>query len=221
MHRNYSFSLSNYSLDYIRAADDRLTTDLPQMDMSVYDRFTMVRPVGKAKILADMVHPLEERTPVRYMSHLQASPGERADYPAVVSADDSMIYFAPPVFKSYFESGNPLFRKMIAGVLKVLLPDPIIKSDAPTSSEITLLQNGNMLALHVTNYSPSRRGNHPEVVDEVRPLHNVNVSIHWLERPEKVFIFPGDEEVECTYENDIITFVIPRVDIHTGVCLYF
>ena len=212
---------SNYSLDYFRVTDDRLKVDLPQMDMIVYDRFTMVRPIGKANVLADTVHPLEERTPVRYMSHLQASPGERADFPAAVSAGDSVIYVAPPVFKSYFESGNPLFRKMIDGVLQILLPDQLVKSDAPTSSEVTLLHNGNKLALHVTNYSPSRRGNHPEVVDEVRPLHNINISINWRERPKKVFMFPGDEKIEFTYRNDTLSFVVPVIEIHRGVCMQF
>lgn len=212
---------SGYSMDYIMPIDERLKNNLPSMEMIVYDRFEKVHPIGNVTILAEAIHPLEERTPVRYMSHLQASPGNRSDYPAILSIDDSVLYFASPIFKSYFESGNPLLRHMVAGALQILLPDPVVESNAPTSSEITLLQKDNKLALHLTNYSPSRRGNHPEVVDEIRPLHDIRLTVRWTKKPKKVTLFPENEQVEFIYEDNTISIVVPRIDIHTGVCIEF
>ena len=163
-HLDYN-GLSEYSLDYIRVKDYHLKKVFPDMDAIIYDRFSLVKPVNDGNILAETVHPLAERTPVRYMSHLQASPGEQGEYPSIVSVDDSILYFAAPIFKSYFESGNPLLRKLVEHTLPFLLSEPVVESNAPTSTEITLLKKENELTLHITNYSPSRRGNHPEVVD--------------------------------------------------------
>lgn len=212
---------SLYSLDYIRTIDDRLKSSLPEMDIIVYDRFSQVKPTGDAHVLAKTVHPLEERTPLRYMSHLQASPGRESDFPSIVGRGDSIIYIAAPIFKSYFESGNPLLRHIVDNCLRILLPKPVIQTDAPPSTEVSLLQKGKDLAVHIANYSPSRRGNHPEVVDEVRPLLDIHIKVHCPERPRAVFLFPDGEPVECLFEGNTVSVLVPRVEIHRGISIQF
>jgi hypothetical protein len=213
--------LSAYSLEYIRCIDKKITGNIPTIDLIAYDRFSVVESLEGTTILARTVHPLAERTPVRYMSHLQASPGEEGPYPSIVRFKDRVIYFAPPVFKSYFESGNTIFRDLVRNAVEMLLPNPLIVTDAPSSTEITLLRNGTSYALHVVNYSPSRRGNHPEVVDEIRSLHNISVSVRIPEHPKKVYAFPGEEELNFHILKGYVQITVPRVEIHTGICFEY
>jgi hypothetical protein len=208
---------SSYTLDYIRIRDEKFRGRLPGIDMIVYDRFSLVEPITGIEVLADTIHPLEERTPLRYMSHLQASPGPKGEHPAVVARDGRMVYYAPPIWKSYFESGNPILRQLAANGIRYLLSDALIRTNAPGSAEMTVLRRDNLFVLHCVNYSPSRRGNHPEVIEEIRPLYGIEAELRLPDKPVRCCLIPDRKELPVEWDGTYARVVLPRVDIHAGI----
>jgi hypothetical protein len=213
--------MSEYSQEYIRVTDEQMSRNVPSIDLIAYDRFSVVDPIDGVEILGRAVQPLAERTPIRYMSHLQASPGTVGPYPSIIRFIDRVIYFAPAIFKSYFESGNTVFRHLLDNAIEMLLPQTSVRTNAPSSAEVTLLRSSESYAVHVVNYSPSRRGNHPEVLDEIRSLHDISISVRIPDTPKRVYIFPGEKELSYRSENGYIQVIVPEVEIHAGVCFEY
>jgi len=68
--------------------------------------------------------------------------------------------------------------------------------------------------VHFVNYHPLRRANHAETLDDIVPLHNVEVGLRLETAPQRVYQAPGEEPLEFTWENGRARCVVPEVREH-------
>ena len=110
------------------------------------------------------------------------------------SSDVGLIgYCAFPLFKDYIINGNRVYRDIIAALIRKLLPQPLLKINAPTSVEVTVRKQrcgegadndarnadggADRMIIHILSYIPERRTKTIDIVDTKIPLYNVEVKV--------------------------------------------
>jgi hypothetical protein len=191
-----------------------LTDDLPRTEHVMYLRGMEVTAAENAAILAETAVPYFNRTWEHFCSHRHTpSRGETA-YPAVVRKG-SVIYFAHPLFSQYAENAPRWCKQMLAGAIKTLLPAPAVRLGNAPSTLITTLNDQpeeKRLVLHLLHYVPERRGRAFDTVEDVIPLHNIEVSLR-ADLPLKgAKLVPRGGELESRTDNGRLTFTVPVVE---------
>ena len=62
------------------------------------------------------------------------------------------------------------------------------------------------------------RGRDTEVIEDIVPLYNVDVSVK-CGKPEKVILVPQNEEIDFIYADGKTSFTVPKVEIHQMVSI--
>jgi hypothetical protein len=179
--------------DYVAAsADLQGPFSMVASPFVIYNRGISLHPT-KARPLAHLHDPYFNRSWRHFCSH-QHTPCQ-VEQNATLSAAvryQSIIHFAHPLFKEYHQSGQPLTKALLLNGLRLLLPDPPIRSNLPTSARLSWMrQTGlNRDVLHVLFAQTQLRGtglpawngtNAMEIIEDVVSLSDITVDI----RPSK------------------------------------
>lgn len=187
----------------------------------MYERGMEVKAKPEAKTFGTVSDPYFNREWDHFCSHSHTPDEGPVERPAVVeSADGSVIYFSHPIFGLYGRHAARWYKQMALNALKRLLPDPLIQTDAPSTAQITLTrqEDEGRTMVHVLHYIPERR--HPgfDVIEDVIPLHNVNVKVR-AHAPKQAYLAPSQEPVSVTAEEDYVSFTLPVVNGYAMVVL--
>lgn len=210
-----------YLPDYMRPRVE-LDAGLPDTEYVMYERGLEVRPLAGTQILADIVGPYFNRTWDHFCSHRQTppDPNKRLPYPAItVNAAGNVIYFAHPIFYGYRRQAVLWYKKLFLAALKRLLPDPMVACGAPSTAQVTFLeqpeQHRNIV--HLLHYIPERRGLEFDTIEDVLPLYNVPLAFKRQGRPSRVYLAPSGQALSYDYEGGYVRLIVPEVLGHQMV----
>lgn len=172
-----------------------------------------VVPTGDAQVLAEVWNPYFNRTWEHYVSHSYTPAQAPSERPGVVRRDN-VIYLYGAMFRAYWERGDLHLRRLVRNCLRLLLPDPLVRTSAPATSEVTVTRLGANTMVHVVNYHALRRTVHSETLDDIPPLHDVEISLRLAAAPRRVFQMPGERPLQFTYEEGRVRCVVPRLEEH-------
>jgi hypothetical protein len=209
--------------DYFQIVASDLQGDVtrPSFPYSLYDGPTCrVATRSGTEVLADAYKTYFNRTGEHFSSHGFTPPlTEKADYPAITQKG-SCIYIYGPIFGAYHRYGNLTFRELVGHCLNRLLPDRIIVTDAPASTEVSLLYQANegRYIVHLVNYSPQRRSpGHVETLEKPIPLHDISVALQVKKTTERVYLAPSGVALPSSVSSGAVTVTVPRIDSHAVV----
>jgi len=208
---------AEFAPDYVRLGE-ALGRNIPPMDYVFYSRGTKVRAVNGTETLAVLRHPYFNRTYETFSSHCQTAPDRVTTLPAI-TRNGRVIYIAKPLFKDYVTSGSKVYRDIVENCLRLLLPEPLIRSGLPKTAEITLRRQGERHILHLLHYIPQRKSREMEIVEDIIPLYNQSVSVRMPRRPDRVFMALTGHDVEFTYEGGYVNMSIPEITGHAMVVI--
>jgi hypothetical protein len=206
-----------YTPSYIRCTD-RLSDRIEAMDHVMYDASTQVVLQEKTEALAYIVAPYFNRTWEHFCSHQHAPPDKVTQHPAV-TRKGNVIYIASAIFGAYIEHGYRPYREIVRNCIELLLPQKLIRSDLPTTAEVTLMQQQNRLILHILHYLPQRTCRRIDLLEEVIPLYNQHVSIKVERQPATVYLAPEQQELTFTYSDGYVHFTVPEICGHQMVVI--
>ncbi len=126
-------------------------------------------------------------------------------------------YIPLPVFDSYANNGNLACRWLVDTILSRILPEPLIRLDAPAMTEATITRQGARSIVHVLHYSPQRRTPSLDIVEDIVPLFNIKLSLKTPRKPARVYLAPDESPLDFEYANGRTETVIPRIDGHAMV----
>jgi hypothetical protein len=112
---------------------------------------------------------------------------------------------------------------LVANALARLLPEPLVRVTAPTSTIVTLNEQAqhNRQVLHFLYYVPERRCDAYDVIEDVVPLYNVPVAVRADKPVQRVTLVPQSELVDFTVDGGYVTFTVPEIVGHQMVELAF
>jgi hypothetical protein len=167
-----------------------------------------------------MVQPYFNRTWRHFCSHGHTPAAGPADYPGAVRNGDC-IYLMHPLFTLYHERAPKWCKDLVAGALALLLPEPLVTAQGPSSLLLTLnaQPQHRRLVLQALHYIPERRGQQFDVIEDVIPIHDVKVSVRVARPVSQVTLEPQGAPLEFAGHEGRVDFVIPTVAGHQMVVM--
>ncbi|MDQ1255739.1 MAG: hypothetical protein QG656_333, partial [Candidatus Hydrogenedentes bacterium] len=196
-----------------------LADDIPMSPQILYESGFDIEPGDEAEILAETYTPYFNRAWNHFCSHSQTPPEKKGDSPAAIRAGN-VVYFTHPLFRMFMRRGVRTYKQLVLNALNLLLPEPLVKTNAPTTAHITLLFQPieQRHVLHVLHYIPERRYRDLATIEDVIPLRDVEVGLR-LPAPQAAYLAPSGEALTFTERGGRVWLTIPEVHGHAMVVL--
>jgi hypothetical protein len=201
---------------------DALGEGLPPTEHAMYMRGFEVEAREGTEVLADVVASYFDRTYRHFCSHRQTPSSGQVRGPAVVQ-NGRAIYFCHPVFGQYQTRAPRWCRQLFLNALNRLLPDPLVRIDAPTATIAALNSQSEKgrWVLHLLYYVPERRCEQFDVIEDVVPLYDVAVSVKTGWPVTSVKRVPQGKALPVSVKGERVEFVVPKVEGHQMIELTF
>jgi hypothetical protein len=209
---------SPFTATYVRFGRD-IERGIPRMDHVMYDRSVRVVAARGARSLATVVEPYFERSWIHFSSHFQTPPDKPSRFSAAV-LKGRVAYIPYPVFGSYANHANLACRGLVSALLNKILPDSLLRVVAPSSTEATVTRQGKRTIVHLLQYCPERRGKDLDLIEDIVPLYNVELSVKFHKKPSEVYrLDPAPEPIDFDYHDGRVNLVVPKILGHEMVVL--
>ena len=165
------------------------------------------------EVLAETWQPYFNRTYEHFHSHQNADYEKPAGWPAVVRKR-GIINIAQPLFRGYKEKGMRLHRELFKNCLDLLYQEPLLQVDLKSSGIATVMRQADKkrLVVHLIYASPVKRGS-TEVIEDIVPLYDVEISLAVAEAPERIYLAPSREEIPFRFDGRRAQFAVPKVEL--------
>jgi hypothetical protein len=208
---------SPFTTTYIRFGPAKgMTDDVPPTDHVMYLPGVRVTPASGSETLAKVVEPYFNRSWRHFSSHFQTPPDKISKYAAAVQKGN-VAYVGYPVFTAFAQNGNVPYRLLVRNILERLLPEPLLRVKSPTSTETSVCRQGKRTIVHVLHYSPERRTEKLDLIEDIVPLFEVPLSLKLPKAPKKVYTAPNGTKVAFEYLAGRVNLRVPEIRGHAMV----
>ncbi len=221
--------LERYGLTYAGASPFKpaylvpqvpFTGDIPAYEYALYEGASQWKAAGAATSLAALGEPKFQRTAEHFTSHKQSPFDHLTDFTAMArSGRVGLIAF--PVGQSYYRNGYWIYRAAFEHLLGEVLPQRLVRSSAPLSTEITVTQQSaqKRFLVHVINYSPVRKAPpHPEFHEDPVPLTDVTVRLNLPLKVAAARALVAGDKLRVRAGQGGVEVTLARVPISEVVC---
>ncbi len=190
---------------------------------TAYVMYTSAQNIkATGEVTAHLEEPYFNRTPEHFSSH-QHTPNNMGEKKVGAFATENTAYIAWNVFEDYAVKGSYHLKELVLNLIGRLLPDPKITTNLPDRAVVTFTKQENRHIAHLLFAHTTVRGNGIEVIEDIVPLYNINLSAVIPEMPKDVYM------VECingettktplafTYESGKVNVNIDKIDLHAMV----
>ena len=103
----------------------------------------------------------------------------------------------------------------------MLLPEPVLKHDGPSTILATLNHQAaeHRQVVHLLHYIPERRSMTLDIIEDVIPLYQLKVSVRADHEVKSVSLVPQSVPVPFDVRDGRVEFVVPKVNGHQMVSL--
>ena len=191
----------------------RTDLGLPATEHVMYETGSAVEAEPGATVLADSIAPYFNRTWQHYCSHRHAPSSGKVYGPAIVQSGRT-IYFAQPLFAQYQQNAPRWCRTLLKAALDRLLPEPTLRTKAPPTliTTVTRQASERRQLVHLLHYLPVRTSAEMDIVDEVVPLHQVELSVRVVQPVSSVRCVPEGTALSFQQAAERVSFTVPVVN---------
>lgn len=174
--------------------------------------------VEDAQVIAYGQNPYFNRTPDRFCSHQHAPNNPNSTFPAAV-IKGNIAYIAWDVFAGYGKFGDFHYKEFAAYVINRLMGDNFsLETSMPDRGVATLMNQGERKIVHLLFAHTTNRGENTEIIEDIVPVYNINVSVK-CDKPSKVVLAPQMQEIPFDYADGKASFSVPEVNVHQIVSI--
>jgi len=220
-----------FTPSYLVADPAALDASLPKAPFVMYGAGQTIKP-GAATVLASIVPSYFNRSYKHYCSH-QHTPDDPAagTLGAGVTEHNGIGYIAFPIFSMYHDYGQPLYKYVVRGLIRRLMPDPVLSTDLPSAGRATLARQEaeKRHVLHLLYGAPQVRGKAVptdtgtrvlEMIEDIPAIGPVTARVKLAGTPSRVYDALTGEDVAWTAEDGgRIAVTLPRLHIHSALVI--
>ena len=218
-----------FNPSYLVADPAALDGDLPKAPFVMYGVGQRIVP-GAATVLASIVPSYFNRSYKHFCSH-QHTPDDPAagTIGAGVTEHAGIGYIGFPIFAMYHAMGQPLYKYLVRGLIRRLMPDPVLVTDLPSSARATLTHQASegRHVLHLLYAAPQIRGKAVptdtgtrvlDMIEDIPAIGPVTARVKLAAPPRRVFDALTGEAIPFSIDGDGRTAVtLPRLHIHSAL----
>lgn len=202
---------AEFAPDYLMLSDD-ISANIEPMAHSCELQGVRLNVQDGVEVLAYSGKPYFNRTWEHFCSHQYTPLEGQTDEPIIIQKG-RVITIARPLFTEYAQSARRVHKQVIANCLSRLLPEPVVgANNLPSTGIVTVRQQGDDLIVHVLHYVHQRRGKTLDIIEDILPLHNVELSIRATSQPASVELVPEHETLTADYADGYVRFTVPVVN---------
>jgi hypothetical protein len=160
-------------------AEGRLSGGLdPGNEYAVYRQGARIAPEGGDTVLSARA-PYFRREGDRFCSHFYTPSAKGAAYPAAVLGGRALL-FAHPMFSQYRENAPLWVKQLIRNALDMLIPEPLVRHDGPSTVTVQLLQQPDKgrVCAHILSYVPVRKSATIDIVEERTAVRDLTLRLN-------------------------------------------
>ncbi|MGD0088747.1 MAG: alpha-amylase family protein [Planctomycetota bacterium] len=193
---------------------------LPESRFVFYEDSAQVQPAAGAQALGHLVTSYFNRAYDHFCSHNQTPYDKQTSCPVAV-AKGSVAYLAPAVFKAYREHAYPVYKAIVARLLERLLPEPLVRVNAPSAMEVSVNRQAETkrLVVHLVNFQPQRRHANVEWIEELYPVRDIALALRTGKEPSAVYLAPQKTPLPFRMKGGYCEVTVPEVKAHQMVVL--
>lgn len=198
--------------------EDFFRGDLPALEYAMYQESVSVKARPGSEILAKEGRPYFNRSYDRFCSH-RHFPFECLTGNASIVRNGNVIYIANQVFSEYMELGTRINRDIIEKCVNLLLDAPLLRTNLPSSAEVTFRTQYDRTIVHILHYIAEKKSRRMTVVDTKLPLIDIRMEIYCEKPPQRVYLAPTMEELLFEYKDRYVFVEIPKLEGHGMVVM--
>jgi len=197
-----------------------LTGGLPETDFVFYGASSLVAVRKAGRKFGSLVSSYFNRDYNHFTSH-QQSPADKVMKNPLAAQNGRVIYFAPEIFTGYRRHAYPVYKTLVANTLNLLLPEPMVRWEAPAAMEISLTKQRKPVRtnVHLVNYQTQRRHAEIEYIEKIWPAKDIKLSIRTGKKPGRVYLVPEKTGLAFNFADGYTSFVVPEVFSHRIVAI--
>jgi len=168
-------------------------------------------------------NPYFNRELMHFSSH-QHTPNSGESGGAGMMEGKDGIYIAWKVFEDYATKGSLILKRTVCYALDKLLSDKkTLKTNLPAQGIVTLMEQKaeKRFVNHLLYASPVKRGTDIEIIEDILPVYNVEVSVNVPCQIKKVYIAPQNLEISYKQDNNTVRYNLPKLECHQMVVLQY
>jgi hypothetical protein len=201
-----------HEVQYLEVTDAAMNQGLPHMVQILYEKGGAIRLKPGTQLLGRMWKAYFDRDYMHFQVE-QTPFSEPTDYVGVAQRGN-LIYIAAPIFRIYADYGYQFYRLLIGTCITRLVPNQLIKSDAPSTAHITLTEQPGRKTVHILHYTPERRAPNLDIVEDAIPLVNLNLAFRMGARPKQVYLAPQRQRLDVDFKDGYAHVIVPAVEGH-------
>jgi len=174
-------------------------------------------------MLGEQENPYFNRTAEHFCSHRHTPNSQEFAGSGMAEGKDG-IYIGWQVFSEYAEKGSLILKRIIQYALDRLLGDnKTLKTNLGAQGVATLMEQKQQQRYinHLLYAVPVKRGNGVEVIEDITPIYNIEVTLNVPQTIHKVYLAPQKEDITYTQENGTISFTVNKLDCHQMIVLEY
>lgn len=172
-------------------------------------------------VLAYRENPYFNRTTLHFSSHGQTPNDPSKLYPAMTLGKDG-IYISFKIFSEYAECGSLISREVIKYAIDVILgEDKTLTTNLPSQGIVTLMDQvkEHRYINHLLYASPVKRGKKTEIIEDILPVYDTEVSVSMYSKPRRVYLAPQMKDIPFDYTDGILTYTVDKFTCHQMVVI--
>lgn len=171
----------------------------------------------KGTELAIRENPYFNRSREHFCSHLHTPNSGEYSGAGMTEGEDG-IYIAWDIFSDYAVSGEIHLKQIILFALDRLLgEEKTLITNLPAQGIVTLMKQNDRQICHLIYASPVKRGRGVEVIEDILPVYDVQISLKTYKKIKRVYLAPQMTEIPFSYENGRAEVTINKLECHQMV----
>ena len=186
---------------------------------AIYEPSSDITATGD--VIAYRENPYFNRTALHFCSHAQTPNDPEKLYPAVTVGKDG-AYIAFNMFSEYANNGALIAKETVKHTIDILLgEDKTLTTNLPAQGVVTLMDQANehRYVNHLLYASPVKRGKNVEIIEDLLPVYETEVSVKMYARPKRVYLAPQMKDIPFDYTDGILTYTIDKFSCHQMVVI--
>ncbi len=186
----------------------------------MYSNGYLIEPTN-GEVIGERENSYFNRTFEHFSSH-QHTPNEKTTRaPAIVKGSDG-VYISWEIFDDYAKKGSLILKEMFKYVMDIILgDDKKICTNLPAQGICTLQhQKGESRYINHLLYAvPTSRGENTQIIEDITPIYNTEVSINFDKEVKAVYLAPQNKAIEFIQEGNKLSYTVDCFECHQMVVI--
>ncbi|RAV12140.1 beta-galactosidase trimerization domain-containing protein [Paenibacillus contaminans] len=164
--------------------------------------------------------PYFNREAFAFCSHQHTPNSARNGGPGMAESANG-IYIAWDMFTDYATKGSLALKEIVLYALHRLLPSATMRASLPAQGIATLQEQPEerRYVNHLLYASPVRRGAKVEVIEDILPVHDVNVELRLPHSVRQVYLAPQMTPLPFEQTDGTVRYTVPKLECHQMIVL--